>query len=224
MWDAWLGEAGESQSRELGARVPQCAQRGGGHSPCSGPAMTLGASPPDVCARGRGDGQALWDGADPGETPMSGHITPDSNTPQLLVSGPLLFQHLDLLVRDSSHPNKAGLGHVGDVIQVRGAEGGDEGGGGGTGQEVRGTGEGACRELRTGAWPLAHRSPLCALRKPPANTPRFRSCSEGGEPAATSCLLPRGGGPAKTTEAQVVSVPGSKASPACPPLGDPPLP
>ncbi|XP_047688315.1 RING finger protein 112 isoform X2 [Prionailurus viverrinus] len=71
----------------------------------------------DVCARGRGDGQALWDGADPGKTPMSRHVTPDSNTPQLLVSGPLLFQHLDLLVRDSSHPNKAGLGRVGDVIQ-----------------------------------------------------------------------------------------------------------
>lgn len=38
--------------------------------------------------------------------------------PRLLVSGPLLFQRLDLLVRDSFHPSKAGQGHVGDVLQV----------------------------------------------------------------------------------------------------------
>ncbi|GAB5580577.1 RING finger protein 112 isoform X1 [Prionailurus iriomotensis] len=31
--------------------------------------------------------------------------------------GMVPIQHLDLLVRDSSHPNKAGLGRVGDVIQ-----------------------------------------------------------------------------------------------------------
>ncbi|XP_039083203.1 RING finger protein 112 isoform X1 [Hyaena hyaena] len=31
--------------------------------------------------------------------------------------GMVPIQHLDLLVRDSSHPNKAGLGHVGDIIQ-----------------------------------------------------------------------------------------------------------
>ncbi|XP_076792811.1 RING finger protein 112 isoform X6 [Arvicanthis niloticus] len=36
---------------------------------------------------------------------------------QLPVSGPFLFQHLDLLVRDSSHHNKSGQGHVGDILQ-----------------------------------------------------------------------------------------------------------
>lgn len=106
--------------------------------------MTPGASPPDVCPRGRGDGQALWDGANPGETPISGPITPDPNTPRLLVSGPLLFQHLDLLVRDSSYSNKAGLGRVGDIIQVRGAEGGDARGLGGHWAEGEGRPEGAC--------------------------------------------------------------------------------
>eukprot|EP00073_Rattus_norvegicus_P050156 XP_017452521.1 PREDICTED: RING finger protein 112 isoform X7 [Rattus norvegicus] len=35
----------------------------------------------------------------------------------LPVSGPFLFQHLDLLVRDSSHHNKSGQGHVGDILQ-----------------------------------------------------------------------------------------------------------
>lgn len=42
---------------------------------------------------------------------------------QLPVSGPFLFQHLDLLVRDSSHHNKSGQGHVGDILQVSSAEG-----------------------------------------------------------------------------------------------------
>lgn len=42
---------------------------------------------------------------------------------RLPVSGPFLFQHLDLLVRDSSHHNKAGQGHVGDILQVSSAEG-----------------------------------------------------------------------------------------------------
>lgn len=44
--------------------------------------------------------------------------SPRPRYPQLLVSRPILFQHLDLLVRDSSHFNKAGQGHVSDVIQV----------------------------------------------------------------------------------------------------------
>ncbi|XP_022416641.1 RING finger protein 112 [Delphinapterus leucas] len=33
--------------------------------------------------------------------------------------GMVPIQHLDLLVRDSSHPSKAGQGHVGDMIKVR---------------------------------------------------------------------------------------------------------
>lgn len=41
----------------------------------------------------------------------------------LPVSGPFLFQHLDLLVRDSSHHNKSGQGHVGDILQVSSTEG-----------------------------------------------------------------------------------------------------
>ncbi|XP_036875572.1 RING finger protein 112 isoform X3 [Manis javanica] len=32
--------------------------------------------------------------------------------------GMVPIQHLDLLVRDSSHPNKAGQGHLGDIIQL----------------------------------------------------------------------------------------------------------
>lgn len=36
----------------------------------------------------------------------------------LPVSGALLFQHLDLLVRDSLHPNKAGQGPEGDALWV----------------------------------------------------------------------------------------------------------
>ena len=44
---------------------------------------------------------------------------PQAPAPWLLASAPLFFQHLDLLVRDSSHPGKAGRGHVGDIIQVR---------------------------------------------------------------------------------------------------------
>lgn len=46
-------------------------------------------------------------------------LSPQTPTPWLLLSAPLLFQHLDLLVRDSSHPSKAGQGHVGDIIKVR---------------------------------------------------------------------------------------------------------
>ncbi|KAK2492531.1 hypothetical protein MC885_016150, partial [Smutsia gigantea] len=46
------------------------------------------------------------------------------HSPGLLASGPLLFQHLDLLVRDSFHPNQAGQGHLGDIIQVRDADDG----------------------------------------------------------------------------------------------------
>lgn len=50
--------------------------------------------------------------------------------PQLLLSAPLLFQHLDLLVRDSPHTSKAWQGHVGDIIQVReGTEGRADGAG-----------------------------------------------------------------------------------------------
>ncbi|TKC53152.1 hypothetical protein EI555_006650, partial [Monodon monoceros] len=44
-------------------------------------------------------------------------LSPQTPTPRLLLSAPLLFQHLDLLVRDSSHPSKAGQGHVGDMIK-----------------------------------------------------------------------------------------------------------
>ncbi|XP_049557929.1 RING finger protein 112 isoform X2 [Orcinus orca] len=44
-------------------------------------------------------------------------LSPQTPTPRLLLSAPLLFQHLDLLVRDSSHPSKAGQGHVGDIIK-----------------------------------------------------------------------------------------------------------
>jgi hypothetical protein len=40
----------------------------------------------------------------------------------LVVSELLLFQHLDLLVRDASHPSKSGQGHVGDILQVSGPE------------------------------------------------------------------------------------------------------
>lgn len=144
-----VGSVGDREGVRVGVGmgVPQWAQRGGTVLGVT-PAMTLGASSPDVCPRSRGDGQALWDGANPGETPISGPVTPDSNyppppPPRLLVSGLILFQHLDLLVRDSSHSNKAGLGCVGDIIQVRGAGGegrgmgehGRRGGAGGGGQE-----------------------------------------------------------------------------------------
>lgn len=157
--EAWLGEAGESQSWKCGGwggRAPPphtpWAQRGGSHGPWGDPAVIPGASPPDVCPRGRGDGQALWDGANPGETPISGPVTPDPNTPRVLVSGLLLFQHLDLLVHDSSHSSKAGLGCMGDIIQVRGAEGGHGPGVGASGQKGRGGGRGPEGEPRTGAW------------------------------------------------------------------------
>ncbi|NP_001346059.1 RING finger protein 112 isoform X1 [Mus musculus] len=45
---------------------------------------------------------------------VSSILTHQSRLP---VSGPFLFQHLDLLVRDSSHHNKSGQGHVGDILQ-----------------------------------------------------------------------------------------------------------
>ena len=51
---------------------------------------------------------------------VSSILTHQSRLP---VSGPFLFQHLDLLVRDSSHHNKSGQGHVGDILQVSSAEG-----------------------------------------------------------------------------------------------------
>ena len=107
--------------------------------------------------------------------------------PQLLLSAPLLFQHLDLLVRDSSHPSKAWQGHVGDVIQVR-----------------RGRRAGKMGQ----AWGASSEcSP--SFRNRPASTPRSRGCSKGGEPAATSCRLLDGGGQAEAMETQAVSVPGA---------------
>lgn len=103
---------------------------------------------------------------------------PQAPAPWLLASAPLFFQHLDLLVRDSSHPGKAGRGHVGDIIQVR------EGPGRVGGAGIQGAG---------GVLQSSERS-LPPLRNPPASTPKFRSCSEGGAPAVTSFLPPGGGG------------------------------
>lgn len=109
---------------------------------------------------------------------------------------------------------------MGDIIQVSGAEGGD-GGGGRTGQEVRGAREGSCRRAKN--WrldPLAQSAPQ-SLRSHPGNTLRFRSCSKGGEPAVTSCLLQGGGGQAEPTETRKVSVPRGKGLPSLPSSGPP---
>lgn len=56
------------------------------------------------------------------------HLFLDLSVQGLPIAAPgvgtvFLFQHLDLLVRDSSHHNKSGQGHMGDILQVSGTEG-----------------------------------------------------------------------------------------------------
>lgn len=94
------------------------AQGEGRHSPWSGPAMTPVPRPQMFVHVAEVMGRHY------GMVPIQVRhpfldLSPQTPTPRLLLSAPLLFQHLDLLVRDSSHPSKAGQGHVGDMIKVR---------------------------------------------------------------------------------------------------------
>lgn len=131
--------------------------------------------------------------------------------PRLLVSGPLLFQHLDLLVRDSSYSSKAGLGRVGDMIQVRGTDRGAEGAGGGNWAEGERGREGACRRARNRSLVPNSEVPPSIPQKSSGKYPKVQELLQGRR--ARCYLLPT---PARQWATRGQGSPGGE----CPPEQD----